>query len=300
VPLPNLRRQVPEWWRTFFSPPAAASLYGLGLGVGFFTYLSFGTLVAVVCMAAASGSAAVGALVVAPFGVARGLSVLVSRSATTAEGVTEVTRRLDAIALSRVPKRANGVALTAIAAVAVFEAARTHGSSRSSAAAAVLAAVFAWSAVAKLIRPAAWRAAVDGYRLGCLRLPALVAVPIAEAAVVGLAAAGAERTTGWLALALMIAFTAAILRARRLTGDRVACGCFGRTKARDYRVLVVRNAVLAAMAILAAVASSPSPWRLHEPTGREALPAALAVAGIILALALLRPAARILAQTRRP
>src|SRR5947208_895396 len=64
IPLPNLRRQVPDWWRTFFSPPAAAALYGLGLGVGFFTYLTFGTLVAVAAAAIASGRIAAGALVV--------------------------------------------------------------------------------------------------------------------------------------------------------------------------------------------------------------------------------------------
>src|SRR5205809_2949942 len=41
VPLPNLHRQVPEWWRTFFPPPVAALLYGAELGVGFVTFLSF-------------------------------------------------------------------------------------------------------------------------------------------------------------------------------------------------------------------------------------------------------------------
>ncbi|HEY7754696.1 MAG TPA: hypothetical protein VID69_00555, partial [Actinomycetota bacterium] len=47
VPVPQLRRQVPDWWRTFFPFAPAAFLYGVGLGVGFFTYLSHGTLVAV-------------------------------------------------------------------------------------------------------------------------------------------------------------------------------------------------------------------------------------------------------------
>ncbi|MGH2675121.1 MAG: methylamine utilization protein MauF, partial [Actinomycetota bacterium] len=37
VPLPELRRQVPEWWRSAFSPGTAGFLYGLGLGVGFAT-----------------------------------------------------------------------------------------------------------------------------------------------------------------------------------------------------------------------------------------------------------------------
>src|ERR1044072_7545809 len=35
VPVPQLKRQVPEWWRTFFGPSASSFLYGLGLGVGF-------------------------------------------------------------------------------------------------------------------------------------------------------------------------------------------------------------------------------------------------------------------------
>src|SRR5215211_7385123 len=47
IPIPDRHKQVPEWWRTFFSPPVAAFLYGVGLGVGFFTYLLFGTFVVV-------------------------------------------------------------------------------------------------------------------------------------------------------------------------------------------------------------------------------------------------------------
>src|SRR6266576_2375312 len=35
MPVPQLRRQVPDWWRTFFGRPASAMLYGAGLGVGF-------------------------------------------------------------------------------------------------------------------------------------------------------------------------------------------------------------------------------------------------------------------------
>src|SRR4029450_4468699 len=31
VPVPQLRRQVPDWWRTFFPPNVAAFLYGIGL-----------------------------------------------------------------------------------------------------------------------------------------------------------------------------------------------------------------------------------------------------------------------------
>src|SRR5918996_92408 len=35
VPVPQLRRQVPDWWRTFFGFETAALLYGMGLGIGF-------------------------------------------------------------------------------------------------------------------------------------------------------------------------------------------------------------------------------------------------------------------------
>ena len=70
VPVPQLRRQVPDWWRTFFPPRVAAFLYGIGLGPGFLAYLMHGTLVAVAVAAAATGSALVGALLVAGFGLA--------------------------------------------------------------------------------------------------------------------------------------------------------------------------------------------------------------------------------------
>src|SRR4029453_11651572 len=72
-PAPQLRRQVPAWWGTFFPPNAAASLYGIGLGPGFLTYLSHGTVVVVSVAAFASGRPLVGAALLAPFGLARGL-----------------------------------------------------------------------------------------------------------------------------------------------------------------------------------------------------------------------------------
>lgn len=79
IPLFDRRRQVPEWWRTFYSRGTAALLYGLGLGAGFFTYLSYGTFVAVSAGAFLSGSPLAGALLGAPFGLARGFSVIAGR-----------------------------------------------------------------------------------------------------------------------------------------------------------------------------------------------------------------------------
>src|SRR5687767_1519634 len=39
LPIPTFdrKKQVPEWWRTFYSRPVASLLYGLGLGIGFLT-----------------------------------------------------------------------------------------------------------------------------------------------------------------------------------------------------------------------------------------------------------------------
>ena len=108
VPLPDRKRQVPEWWRTFYSPAVAAFLYGAGLGVGFLTYLSFGTFAAVAAGAAVSGDPATGALLCAPFGLGRSLAVVaVTWSATALE-------RLDGVAESPGPRLANAAALAAV------------------------------------------------------------------------------------------------------------------------------------------------------------------------------------------
>src|SRR4249920_3846286 len=73
VPVPQLRRQVPDWWRTFFPPHVAAFLYGLGLGPGFLTYMGHGTVVVLSVAAFSSGRPLLGAAVLAPFGLARRL-----------------------------------------------------------------------------------------------------------------------------------------------------------------------------------------------------------------------------------
>ena len=75
VPLPTLKKQVPEWWRTFFSPAVTSTLYGLGLGSAFYTSLRFGTYVSVGAMVVASGNPLLGALICAPFGLARALVI---------------------------------------------------------------------------------------------------------------------------------------------------------------------------------------------------------------------------------
>lgn len=147
---------------------------------------------------------------------------------------------------------------------------------------AALAGVFAWAAAAKALAPGRWLAALAAYRLGPLRGAAAVAVPTAEAAVALLVVAGAPGPASWLAVGLLAAFSAAVLRARRLHGDRLPCGCFGRSRPRDYRVVLARNAALGAGAVgtLATGASFPALRWISLPGPGEAMPAALALLGL--------------------
>jgi hypothetical protein len=120
VPIPDAHHQVPEWWRSFYSPPVAAFMYGLSLGPGFLTFLSFGTLVGVAVAAVASGSAVLGAMLCAPFGLARGLSVLVSAGARSGDDAGRVIDRLQSVAATPVPRAANAAVLAAMAIGAVL------------------------------------------------------------------------------------------------------------------------------------------------------------------------------------
>jgi hypothetical protein len=120
IPLPNARRQVPEWWRTFFSPPVAATLYGAGLGVAFLTFLSFGTFVAVAAGAVVSGDPLLGALICAPFGLARAIAVALVGMGSRDPGstVTEIAR----IGSGTVPRAINALALAIVGVTALVSA----------------------------------------------------------------------------------------------------------------------------------------------------------------------------------
>jgi hypothetical protein len=122
IPLPDRHAQVPDWWRTFYSPGVAAFLYGAGLGAGFFTFLSFGTYVAVVAGAVASGSPVIGAALCIPFGVMRGLSVTVSRSARSEHDAERVMNRLDELGSSPGPRLINAATLVVVAGAAAATA----------------------------------------------------------------------------------------------------------------------------------------------------------------------------------
>jgi cytochrome c biogenesis protein CcdA len=79
LPIPQLRRQVPQRWREVLPLPATAFLYGAGLGVGFVTYIPVATLVAVTA-AVALADPSDGMAALAAFGAGRAV-VLVAATA---------------------------------------------------------------------------------------------------------------------------------------------------------------------------------------------------------------------------
>ena len=126
VPVPQLRRQVPDWWRTFFGRPLAAFLYGAGLGVGFLTFLGHGTLVVVTVGAASTGRPLIGALVMAPFGLARGLAPLVGAGSKGPEDGARLVDRLSSMSgRLRSGLNGRGTGAVGVAAAASAQRART-------------------------------------------------------------------------------------------------------------------------------------------------------------------------------
>ncbi|MGH2806096.1 MAG: hypothetical protein ACRDKT_02350 [Actinomycetota bacterium] len=112
VPIPQSRRQVPDWWRSFYTAPTAAFMFGAGLGIGFLTFLSYGTFVVVAAAAVVSGDPVVGAVLCGPFGLARSAAV-----AVTAHRKIEVrpfTHRLEALAETPVGRVVNATSLAAV------------------------------------------------------------------------------------------------------------------------------------------------------------------------------------------
>ncbi|MGH2749897.1 MAG: hypothetical protein ACRDK3_03340 [Actinomycetota bacterium] len=120
IPLPDRHAQVPQWWRDFFSAPVSSFLYGAGLGIGFFTFLQFGTYVAVAAGALLSGSPLVGALLCIPFGLTRGLSVILTARARAPEDAGGLVDLLDRWGATPWPRLLNALMLAGIAVAALL------------------------------------------------------------------------------------------------------------------------------------------------------------------------------------
>ncbi len=227
VPVPQLRRQVPDWWRTFFGRSLAAVLYGAGLGIGFLTYLSSGTLVVVALAAVASGRPAVGAAFMAPFGLVRGLSAIVAWRSVNQEASRALVDRLVASSGSA-RGWANAVALLVIASLAIVGAVRAATGSWWTLVAAMLAAVFTWAAISKVVRWRRWRGALAAYGLpSSVERAAGWAVPLGEAFVPLLVVVGMPRAAAAISAVLLAGFSFALIGVRRGGTTSVPCGCFG-------------------------------------------------------------------------
>jgi hypothetical protein len=288
VPVPQLRRQVPDWWRTFFPPHLAAFLYGLGLGPGFLTYLGHGTVVVVSVAAFASGRPLVGAAVLAPFGLARGLGPVLAFGVRSPSDAAALVERLDRSASKAGWRVANALALSVVLVATILEVRTIDGPSEVGAlAAAGLALTFGAAAVAKLARRAAWRRTLASYglRSGASRLVGF-GVPAVELGIAALVLAGLGSSAGLLSIVALAAFSGAIARGRVRAGRRLECGCFGGSGTRDYRLLLARNLGLAGVALVAWRAGEDVPLvrSLGEPAGADLLPVALVVLGLALAV----------------
>jgi methylamine utilization protein MauE len=288
VPVPQLRRQVPDWWRTFFPPHLAAFLYGLGLGPGFLTYLGHGTVVVVAVAALASGRPLLGAAVLAPFGLARGLGPVLAFGVRSPGDAAALVERLDRSASKARWRVANALALSMVLVAALLEIRTIDAPSGVGAlAAAVLALTFGAAAVAKLARRAAWRRTLGSYGLrpGASRLVGF-GVPAVELGIAATVLVGLASSAGLLSIVALVTFSGAIVVGRVRAGRRLECGCFGGSGTRDYRLLLARNLALAGVAFVAWRAGEDAPLvrALGEPAGADLLPVALVVLGLALAV----------------
>ena len=144
--------------------------------------------------------------------------------------------------------------------------------------------------------PARWRDALHADRLPrAVEAVAFVGVPVAEITVAALLVAGPVRA-GWaLAVLLLLGFSAAILRARSFQGRLVRCGCLGGSERRDYRLLLGRNAFLAALAGWPLLANARgAPIAPGVPAGGDVVAAITAGIGLLAGAWVTSVAVRIL------
>ena len=144
-----------------------------------------------------------------------------------------------------------------------------------------LGLLFAWAALAKIVRPQDWSAALQGYRLPQpLHKVSALFVPVAEAATAILFFFGVTRVASALTLLVTACFSMAIVRAFRLQGTRLPCGCFGSLKERDHRALLARNAGIGLAAASLLLYGRDVPGYPSTPSGDAWVAATLTVLGL--------------------
>jgi peroxiredoxin/uncharacterized membrane protein YphA (DoxX/SURF4 family) len=150
----------------------------------------------------------------------------------------------------------------------------------------VLAAVLAWSGLAKLTDRAGFRIALDGFALPAgLARPTAVVLPVAElAAAAALVPAASAWWAAVAALVLLLAFTV-VLVVTLARGLRPECHCFGAFSARpiSWRTVARNGILVAAAAVLVAPGPGASRLGLVAEAGRLS---AAALAGLAVAVVL--------------
>ncbi len=118
-------------------------------------------------------------------------------------------------------------------------------------AAVVVGMVFLLAAITKLARADSWRTQSADLRVPW---PVAAVVPYVEAVVGALLVVQVMRhAAAWAALALLVAMTA-VLAGRLAQGEHPPCACFGEWSASPISMRhIVRNLVLIALAVMAAV-----------------------------------------------
>jgi hypothetical protein len=98
LPMPVLRRQVNELWLDRYRGWVYGAGFGWQIGVGFATYIMTAGVIALVPLAASTGSPLAALAIGTTFGTFRGATVLLGRSVTSTEALLVVHRRLDRFA----------------------------------------------------------------------------------------------------------------------------------------------------------------------------------------------------------
>ncbi|MPZ68402.1 MAG: hypothetical protein GEU71_02610 [Actinobacteria bacterium] len=169
------------------------------------------------------------------------------------------------------------------------------------AAAVLVAVLFGWAAVNKIARRGRWIEALSGYQLPAPLVRFFsIAVPLAEVSIVVLMLSGRTKVGGAAAVVLLSSFSGAIVRARAARGDRLPCGCFGGNRTLDFKLMLMRNALIGALAAITLFGpgvSVLSDW--DPPAGGELVPFILVLIGAGLFTWLGRAAAVALGAGRR-